>query len=1250
MSIPRMEEKPRNPRLYSGALIKYAVTSVTRRGNFRLSISAIPIKTWVNGKHATWRVVLGKREPLAGSRIALVLNVVFVTMALAALAGCGFSGLATGPPAPVTLHGAVFGGQQPVGGSSVQLYAAGISGVGSTALPLLNNPARSNSDGSFSLTAKCPSSTSELYVVAKGGNPGLAAGTDNPAIELIAVLGPCNAASGDYVLVNEATTVGSVWPVSPFMISSTQLGYPSSGSSFSAAVTKVSQLVDLTHGISPGNDVPAGYAVQTGKLYTLADALSSCVTSTGGVAGDGTPCGLLFSLAKTGDTAPATTADAALRLAQNQNLSLGGLFDLAPHDSAFQPTLPETPGDWNLDLVPIPAAPIINPSSGTYATGQKITLSGGNSGATIYYTLDGSKPSLNSSVYSSPLVLSTSETVTAIAVNSDITSSTASANFAVSATHLVFSAQPSNTTVGAPFNPSPALSVVDNSGNIVTTSNVAITLNLSGGAGLNGTTTVNAGHGTAVFSGLSVSSAGTGLTLTASGPGLPGAVSTGFNVISPASPVAPVSASITLSLPVSSIDTGDTVNGSVTLSQPAGASSVTVTLSSSSPANVAIPSSFLTIAAGQTTTSFAYTGIAAGSSTLTASATGYATASAPVSVVTPTQTSPHLAFVTQPSDTTVGFSIAPSIIVIAEDTSGNPTTTSSVPVTLTLSSNPGGGALGGSLTANTGATAAVFSNLSISQPGTGFTLIASSPGLASATSATFNINPANTGAIYYVSNSGSDSNDGTSPASPWQSISKVNSAVFPAGSQVLFQSTGVWHEQLNANGGIRYGAYGPSGNCTLNAQLVASCASLPIIDGADIVAGWSAYNGATYRAPYSALASKGFVDSMYSQTTPLTLVHGAANVVGTAGTIYSDGAYVYVHLLDGSNPASHTVEVAGSRAYGILVNGAANTVVDGLEVIRTAKSGYLSYAYSGTGASNVVQNSVFFNNGDSLTDPKLNGPVEGAILSVAGHNQAPVAGFVASNNWVGRVDIPHNTLNYTWAGIQVNGMAAPEITGNKVASVNGWAIRVQDFFANSCRAPIVAGNETVNSEGNVGVAGCPNAVVEFNSMHDTFGNAVQAGAGLVLTNLGTGLSLRYNNFKNIRPAYSAGLYNGIDINYIANGLAIGNTCLNVSNDCMTLEADSAPSGGWTVTNNTFDASQNMYATGDLPTPEERVYPFYIRNTSLAAGLTMHANMLVVNAISPYIKYGAASGIDQTHDLTQPAFNVACPGCEITGTQ
>ncbi|WP_075591466.1 T9SS type A sorting domain-containing protein [Labilibacter marinus] len=67
---------------------------------------------------------------------------------------------------------------------------------------------------------------------------------------------------------------------------------------------------------------------------------------------------------------------------------------------------------------------------------------------------------------------------------------------------------------------------------------------------------------------------------------------------------------------------------------------------------------------------------------------------------------------------------------------------------------------------------------------------------------------------YYISNSGKDSNAGTSEQSAWQSIAKVNSTTLQAGDMVLFERGGVWREELiirqsgTEQNYITYSAYG----------------------------------------------------------------------------------------------------------------------------------------------------------------------------------------------------------------------------------------------------------------------------------------------------------------------------------------------------------------------------------------------------------------------------------------------------------
>jgi hypothetical protein len=66
-------------------------------------------------------------------------------------------------------------------------------------------------------------------------------------------------------------------------------------------------------------------------------------------------------------------------------------------------------------ISPLAATPTFSPVGGTYSTTQTVTISDGSSGATIYYTTNGTTPTTTSSVYSSPVMVAASETLEAIA-------------------------------------------------------------------------------------------------------------------------------------------------------------------------------------------------------------------------------------------------------------------------------------------------------------------------------------------------------------------------------------------------------------------------------------------------------------------------------------------------------------------------------------------------------------------------------------------------------------------------------------------------------------------------------------------------------------------------------------------------------------------------------------------------------------------------------------------------------------------
>ena len=80
------------------------------------------------------------------------------------------------------------------------------------------------------------------------------------------------------------------------------------------------------------------------------------------------------------------------------------------------------------------ATPTFSVPTGLYTTPQTVSISCATTGATILYTTDNSSPATNGQVYSTPLTISTTTTVKAIAVSGTDTSFQASATYTFPAT------------------------------------------------------------------------------------------------------------------------------------------------------------------------------------------------------------------------------------------------------------------------------------------------------------------------------------------------------------------------------------------------------------------------------------------------------------------------------------------------------------------------------------------------------------------------------------------------------------------------------------------------------------------------------------------------------------------------------------------------------------------------------------------------------------------------------------------------
>ncbi len=81
------------------------------------------------------------------------------------------------------------------------------------------------------------------------------------------------------------------------------------------------------------------------------------------------------------------------------------------------------------------ATPTFSPAAGRYETAQTVSITCETTGATIYYTLDGTNPTTSSTPYTSALTISETTTVKALAVKDGEQSAVATAKYTIGAAH-----------------------------------------------------------------------------------------------------------------------------------------------------------------------------------------------------------------------------------------------------------------------------------------------------------------------------------------------------------------------------------------------------------------------------------------------------------------------------------------------------------------------------------------------------------------------------------------------------------------------------------------------------------------------------------------------------------------------------------------------------------------------------------------------------------------------------------------------
>ncbi len=837
------------------------------------------------------------------------------------LFGCGsLEKSLLNPASTVNVRGIVQGGQHPIAGSTVQIYAAGSTGNGSSSKALLSHPVHTAGDGTFTIAGliDCPSAGSPVYLLATGGNPGLSAGLENPSISLMANLGSCgDLPKVSFATINEVTTVGSIWPLAAYARSASQIGFGNMDvQAFDAAQERMGKLVNVAEGTAPGPMLASGDVPPTAKLHTLANILAACVNSTGGRAGDGSVCGRLFSTAASEASAPPSdTLTAAIAIAQNPARNVDQIYSLVPPTGAFGPDLPAPPTDWTLPVLSIPAEPSISPDTGI--VGQAVTITAGSPDAMLFYTTDGSVPTPSSLAYTGPIALTSSQTIQAVAIKGALSSSVASRTFKLSSSILAVT--PGSLTLTAAgqqkftaalggiqqravaWSLSPAIGTITSAGlyiapsSIGTAQTVTVTATTQTGASISGSASITlappvsvslapgsvtlAPSGTQAFTATVAAASNTAVTWSLNRA--VGSISSSGVYTAPASISTPQTVTVTATSVADntkSASAGISLAPSIAVSVTPGSTTLTpsrtqaFTAAVTGTANPGVTWS-LNPAVGSISSAGVYTAPASISSpqTVTVTATSVAdstkSASAGISLAPPVSVSLNLGTATLTSSGTQMFT-------------ASVTGTTNTAVTWTLS--PAVGTLSAGLYT---APASIPSGQTVTVTATS---VADSTRSASASVALLpNIGPIST---FYVDNvNGNDANRGDSPSTAFASIAKVNSLPLSGGQTVAFKAGGEWHELLTVSHSgtsgapITYTSYGSGAQ--------------PILSAADTVSGWTQGTGVAAHEACSAptfcsgFEAPGFTDwtsaSTSNNDTNVTLSTARSNHGASSMALYS---------------------------------------------------------------------------------------------------------------------------------------------------------------------------------------------------------------------------------------------------------------------------------------------------------------------------------------------------------------------------
>ncbi|HME59249.1 MAG TPA: choice-of-anchor D domain-containing protein [Terracidiphilus sp.] len=339
-----------------------------------------------------------------------------------------------------------------------------------------------------------------------------------------------------------------------------------------------------------------------------------------------------------------------------------------------------------------------------------------------------------------------------------------------------------------------------------------------------------------------------------------------------------------------------------------------------------------------------------------------------------------------------------------------------------------------------------------------------------------------TGQTYHVDNCvviGSDANNGTSTATPWLTVNKVNTSTFNPGDSILFERTCTWREQLAvpssgaAGSPITLGAYGTGAK--------------PIISGADIFSSWIT-EGSLY---YSAAPVQ--PNQVFMSGVRLTAVAAKASLA--TGDWWWDSTHSRIYVYD--NPGGHTIE-ASQRYVAIAVSGVAYIALSNLQTQEAQTDG----VDITEGSSRISVSGVLSQNNFTEGIQVYEAPNSSVVSSTVAYNGAH--GILSENSADLLIDrcVAHHNAQLTaedWtAGIYVYGTLSTGVTiQNSESYSNGTGqpdYRGGGIWPDTVGSGLIVRNNFVYSNNLTGIIidADNESIVDYNVV---FNNGLTAPAG-----------------------------------------------------------------------------------------------------------------------------------------------------------